>query len=153
MRNEGEELIFGHGGKNAGFTNNMTAFAHKGRALIIMTNADNGGKLMREIQNSISDYYDWSIGNHNEIEVISLSEDKLLEYAGKYMFEAQGLTVEFQIKEGQLYANSPVGILKLLPMSDTKFIDMDSETKIEFLVDEKVTGLRVNDSFELVRVE
>jgi CubicO group peptidase (beta-lactamase class C family) len=59
LEDEGAELKFGHGGKNEGFTNNMVAFAHKGNAVIIMTNGDNGGKLIKEIQNSIFEYYQW----------------------------------------------------------------------------------------------
>ena len=56
---EGDSLKFGHGGKNEGFTNNLVAFAHKGRAVIIMTNGDNGGMLIGEIQKSIFEHYQW----------------------------------------------------------------------------------------------
>lgn len=56
---EGDDLKFGHGGKNEGFTNNLVAFAHKGRAVIIMTNGDNGGKLIGEVQKSIFEHYKW----------------------------------------------------------------------------------------------
>lgn len=59
LEGEGEELKFGHGGKNEGFTNNLVAFAHKGRAVIIMTNGDNGGGLIGEIQKSIFEHYQW----------------------------------------------------------------------------------------------
>jgi CubicO group peptidase (beta-lactamase class C family) len=45
----GDSLIFLHGGKNAGFTNNLISFAHRGNAMIIMTNADNGRQLISEI--------------------------------------------------------------------------------------------------------
>lgn len=56
---EGDALKFGHGGKNKGFTNNLVAFAHKGRAVIIMTNGDNGWELIEEIQKSIFEHYQW----------------------------------------------------------------------------------------------
>jgi CubicO group peptidase (beta-lactamase class C family) len=56
---EGDSLTFGHGGKNVGFTNNLVAFAHKGSAVVIMTNGDNGGELINEIQKSIFDTYNW----------------------------------------------------------------------------------------------
>ena len=55
----GDSLIFEHGGKNAGFTNSMTAWAYRGNALIIMTNGDNGGELIKEIKKSVFDYYKW----------------------------------------------------------------------------------------------
>ncbi|MFC2126563.1 serine hydrolase domain-containing protein [Bacteroidota bacterium] len=50
----GDSLRFQHGGKNAGFTNNIIAYAHRGDAIIIMTNADNGGRLIGEILKSLS---------------------------------------------------------------------------------------------------
>ncbi len=56
---EGAALKFGHGGKNKGFTNSMQAFAHKGSAVIIMTNGDNGSQLIGEIQASIFEHYQW----------------------------------------------------------------------------------------------
>mgnify|MGYP000674803121 CR=1 FL=1 len=39
-------LIFRHGGKNAGFTNRLISFSKRGYAVIIMTNADNGGRIL-----------------------------------------------------------------------------------------------------------
>ena len=54
---DGDSLRFQHGGKNAGFTNNIIGFAYSGDAVIVMTNADNGGKLIAEILRSISKYY------------------------------------------------------------------------------------------------
>lgn len=59
LEGDGDTLTFGHGGKNKGFTNNLVAFAHKGRAVVIMTNGDNGGKLIGEVQKSIYEHYQW----------------------------------------------------------------------------------------------
>jgi CubicO group peptidase (beta-lactamase class C family) len=52
-------LTFHHDGKNAGFTNRLLAFVSPKNAVIIMTNGDNGGKLIGEIQSSIFGYYGW----------------------------------------------------------------------------------------------
>ncbi|MBN1820129.1 MAG: hypothetical protein JW833_05415, partial [Prolixibacteraceae bacterium] len=60
LTGDGESLIFQHGGKNAGFTNSFKAYAHKGNAVIIMTNADNGGGLISEVLKAIADYYGWN---------------------------------------------------------------------------------------------
>ncbi len=56
---EGDSLLFGHGGKNKGFTNNFVSFAYLGNALIVFTNGDNGGDLIGEIQRSIFSVYGW----------------------------------------------------------------------------------------------
>ena len=154
LRKEGDSLLFGHGGKNAGFTNDMKASAYKGNAIIVMTNADNGGKLIAEVRNAISTYYNWSISKPRTIEIIKLSDSDLKQYTGKYQLKEQNLTIEVQLKENRLVLNNtPIGNLNLQPMTKTKFIDVESVTVIEFLVDEKVNGFMVNNTFKLVKVE
>lgn len=154
LKYEKDSLLFGHGGKNAGFTNDMKAYAYQGNALIVMTNADNGGKLISEIENAVSSYYNWSISRPNTIEVIDLPNTDLKQFAGKYELKQQGLVLEVQFRENALVLPStPVGSLSLLPMTKTKFIDLESGTVIEFLVDEKVSGFMVNNAFKLVKIE
>lgn len=154
LQNEKDSLIFGHGGKNAGFTNDMKAYVYQGNAIIVMTNADNGSKLISEIKNAISNYYNWSISQPKTIEVIELSDTTLKQYVGKYELKEQSLILEVQFKENQLFlTNTPIGNLNLSPMTNTKFLDLESGTVIEFLVDEKVNGFTVNNSFKLVKIE
>jgi len=154
LQNQKDSLIFGHGGKNAGFTNNMKAYAYKGNAIIVMTNADNGGALIAEIENAISNYYNWSISQPKTIEIIKLSNKDLKQYTGKYELKDQGLIVEVEFKDNQIFlTNTPIGNLNLLPMTNSKFIDLQSDTIIEFLVDEKVNGFLVNNSLKLVKIE
>ena len=151
---EGDELIFGHGGKNAGFTNNMIAFAHKGGAVIVMTNADNGGKLTQEIENAIFDYYNWDVRKPNIIEILELSENELNAFTGKYELKAQGITIEMKLVDGKLFTQTPIGNLTPQPLSKTKFLDIDSGTVLDFIVeDDKVTGFVVNNSFKLLKIE
>jgi len=52
-----ENLRFKHGGSNAGFKSNYTAFVEKSNAIIIMTNGDNGYSLINEIEQVLSDYF------------------------------------------------------------------------------------------------
>jgi hypothetical protein len=154
LQNEGDSLIFGHGGKNAGFTNDMIAYAYQGNALIVMTNGDNGGKLISEIKNAVSDYYNWPLSKPRTIDVIELSETHLNQFAGKYALKEQGLILEVQVKDNALFIpDSPIGSLNLLSMTETRFIDPDNGTEIEFLVDEKVNGFSVNNSLFLEKVE
>jgi CubicO group peptidase (beta-lactamase class C family) len=153
LNGEKDSLIFGHGGKNAGFTNNMSAYAHLGHGVIVMTNADNGGRLAREIELGIYDFYDWPIGKPNVIEVIDLTEEQLNQYVGKYALKEQNLVVEMKLVDGHLRSQTPLGYLKLLPMTETKFLDIESVTVIEFTVDEKVTGFTVNNQFSLEKIE
>ena len=49
--------------------------------------------------------------------------------------------------------NTPFGNLKLIPMTNTKFIDLESGTKIEFSVDKKVDGFMVNNNYKFKKIE
>ena len=154
LEGEKDSLIFGHGGKNAGFTNDMKAYAYQGNAVIVMTNADNGGMLISEIINAVSKYYYWGISKPKTIEVVELSDADLKQYMGKYELKEYNLIVEVQFKENQLFlTNTPIGDFNLLPMTNSKFIDLESGTVIEFFVDEKVSGFMVNNSLKSVKIE
>ncbi len=153
LQNEGDSLLFGHGGKNAGFTNNMIASVHNGYGVIVMTNADNGGALITEIENAVTKHYGWPVSEINEIEVIEMSDAQLLPFTGKYELKERGLTINMEIVDNHLSAMTPVGKLHLLPLSETLFIDVDSGSRLEFTKDEKVTGIVVNGRMVLDKIE
>lgn len=154
LQYEKDSLMFVHGGKNAGFTNNMLAYAYRGNAVIVMTNADNGGKLISEILNSVSKYYNWAISQFKTVEVIEIPVAALEPFVGKYEFKEQNMILEVQIKGNNLFLpNTPIGDLDLIPLTETKFIDLESGTVIEFLVDEKVKGFMVDNSLKLMKIE
>ena len=152
LRFEKDSLTFGHGGKNAGFTNNMIASVHQGHALIIMTNADNGGKIINEVQNAIEEVYGWPVGRMRTIDIIDLKDEILATYVGKYKLKGQGLTVTFNLTDGQLSAITPIGILRLSPMGDQRFIDLTTETMIEFQGEEEIEGFRVGNGMAFEKV-
>jgi hypothetical protein len=57
----GEGWYFSHGGSNWGFQCDMIAHRVKGYGLVIMTNGDNGGALMRELRSRIQQAYEWDV--------------------------------------------------------------------------------------------
>jgi len=59
VESEGNSLRFAHGGTNEGFNANLFSFAYQGKAIIVMTNGDNGKKLINEIHRSIFEFYQW----------------------------------------------------------------------------------------------
>jgi CubicO group peptidase (beta-lactamase class C family) len=154
LNNEKDSLVFGHGGKNAGFTNNFSAYAHLGHAVIVMTNADNGGQLAREIELGIYDYYNWPIRKPDMIDVIEIPEEKLKKFTGKYELKAQNLIVEIQLVDGKLYSEALNEKYTFLPMSETKFIDLESVSVFDFVIEnENVTGFIVNNQIKLSKIE
>ena len=56
---EGEGWYFGHGGSNWGFQCDLVAHTLKGYGLAVMTNADSGGLVIRELRARVAAAYGW----------------------------------------------------------------------------------------------
>jgi len=140
LTNEGDSLRFGHGGKNAGFTNTMIAFAHKGDALVIMTNGDSGSLLFGEITRAVSAFYGWNISNFIKVKPIEIDEKELSQFTGEYSFMQNGkrIAVKAKLKNGELTLKVPAFSIELhlTPLSATEFIDLENGTTIDFTINE-----------------
>lgn len=139
LSGEGDSLTFGHGGKNAGFTNNMLAFAHRGAAIIVMTSGDNGWDLLSEIMRSASRYYDWGIMEPRTVRPVDLPLGALEKWTGRYQYEEQvpgigDYVVTVNIKDGRLEVyDAPEETNHVLtPLGDEKFIDLESGDELQF---------------------
>lgn len=160
LRWEADSLIFQHGGKNAGFTNNMMAFANRGEALIVMTNADNGNKLIGEIMRSVSAYYGWGVSEPREVEILNLSEAQLTRFEGKYILDFQvpeigDYFVEVSVKNGQLVVddltNGQSSVVRAL--DEMEFLDLDEGDQIRFQDDDESLSLLWNNRYRFHKVE
>ena len=61
IEKQGEGWYFAHGGSNWGFQCDLIAHRTKGYGVVIMTNGDNGGALIRELRQRIQRQYEWDI--------------------------------------------------------------------------------------------
>lgn len=162
LKNEGDSLIFQHGGKNAGFTNNMVSFARQGDAVIIMTNADNGGRLNGELLRGISGYYNWGISDPVIIETIELASEDLKKFTGIYQYTDQvpgvgDYKVEIKIEHDKLTVidTNENARFDLIPLEELKFIDIEKGDEILFQEDGDSQSFSFlwNDRFQFNRVD
>lgn len=154
------QLLFGHGGKNAGFTNDMMGFADKGDAIIIMTSADNGGNLIGEILRGISVFYEFNMRNPTEIELVELPQEELELLAGKYKLneEIPGIGeyfIRLTVKEDKIFVedlnNKDDNLLS--PISKTEFVDLNTGDRAEFQITRNPVGLLWGGSYQFNKVE
>jgi CubicO group peptidase (beta-lactamase class C family) len=61
VEKQGEGWYFMHGGSNWGFQCDMIAHRAKGYGVVIMTNGDNGGALIRELRTRVERDYAWDV--------------------------------------------------------------------------------------------
>lgn len=160
---EGDSLMFGHGGKNAGFTNNMVASVQGGNAVIVMTNADNGGPLINEIFRSMTKQYDINL-NASEprvVETAELTDVQLQNFAGTYhsvqpLFGVTNYPINAGAKDGMLILLDPDDGQRfdLTPLIDSTFLDFKQNMEVEFQTrnDSLIMTLK-NYNFNFYRVD
>lgn len=160
LRGEGDSLIFQHGGKNAGFTNRMTAFAYQGKGLIIMTNADRGGELINEIVRSVSNYYEWGLSNRKTIELLDMTEESLTKFEGEFIYAEQvpgigDYLIEIYRKDGRLMVNDENnGQLDTMgALNDSTFVDINDGEEMVFRVVDDTLRMVWNGRFKFTKVE
>jgi CubicO group peptidase (beta-lactamase class C family) len=59
IEKQGEGWYFSHGGDNWGFQCDLVAHRAKGYGLVIMTNSDSGGFILREVRDRVARAYSW----------------------------------------------------------------------------------------------
>ncbi|MFK7921094.1 MAG: serine hydrolase domain-containing protein [Bacteroidia bacterium] len=158
---EGDSLLFRHGGKNEGFSNNMVAFAYQGAGVIVMTNADNGVDLMGEIIRGISDYYDWDISNARVVKIVEVEESVLRSYTGKYLYtesvdDIDDYFVNVSLKDGQLHIDDPNDgeNCVLSPTAADDFLSLESGDRVGFTPSENAQPITMNwNGFVFNKVE
>ncbi len=155
LKNSGDELIFGHGGKNAGFTNNMLGFAYKGDAIIVMTNGDNGSGIIGPLQSAISEYYQMGISKPTEIAVIEMTKTQLQKFNGEYQYsEDEVYKAKVKAKNGKLSINLN-GKHVLYPIDPLIFMDIENPQQINFIENEKgeIMAFSINENVKFMKIK
>lgn len=150
-------LEFGHLGKNAGFTNDMLGGVDSKNAIIIMTNADNGGNIIPEIQRAFCDYYDINleldIPETLVVETTTVSESYLENLTGRYEFvvpetgERLNKFMDLSSQDGKLNVLDVSSGLDyfLEPLVNHRFLDFGSGLLIEFNPSDSTEGFVIED--------
>ncbi len=130
---ESDSMLFGHGGKNRGFSNNMLAFANFGDAFIFMSNSDRGTRLSPEVMRSVSSVFAWGTHEQEVRELAEVPEATLARYAGRYRLVQpqtdEAYLVDLQLKEGQLqvFFHDEQSTQALYPRSETEFFTLEDD--------------------------
>lgn len=129
IQKRGQGWYFGHGGSDWGFNAWLQSHLANGYGVAVMTNAERGGQLLREVARRVEHAYEWDAHAapaprgyavapaHGGLD---LSEDVLRTFVGRYDFE--GITsLEIELVEGRLVAIVGGGRVPLLAVSEEIF--------------------------------
>ena len=93
VEEKGRALYFSHGGADEGFQGSLYASSNRGYGAVIMTNSDNGTKLMPEILRAIAAEYSADGFQVAPITPVKLPAEDLAIYAGKYRVDSDSILV------------------------------------------------------------
>jgi CubicO group peptidase (beta-lactamase class C family) len=145
LAGSGPWATFGHGGSNAGFKCHMTAFVDGGRGAVVMTNADQGGRLANEIMRAVAAEYGWPSFKPRQKTVVAVDPAALAPLAGRYELRP-GRVLTVAVEGGSLIVIDGAQRIELFPESPTRFFDLVEERELEFVKgpDGAVTHLLVD---------
>ncbi len=139
-------LVFSHGGKNAGFTNDFSAYVDSGDGIVIMANGDNAGPLIDELKVAISKQYHWDLASPTLITPKKLLPSIQSSISGGYIFEQdQNYTIDISINKDNIEVHDHGRDLKIpfIASGEDIITNLISGSKIKFKTDNEgnINGL------------
>jgi len=126
-----DQVYFGHGGWNEGFSSEMIAHKDKGYGVVVMTNS-NHPKFISELIRSVALTYKWDdfVPRYKEIETNS---DSLSKITGKYLVDGYSFIEVLEVNNQLMYRDGPEKELtELIQVSDSTFVVRDFDAIFQF---------------------
>jgi hypothetical protein len=125
-----DEIYFGHGGWDEGFSSEMVAHKDKGYGVVILTNS-NHPAFIGELIRSVAITYEWDdfVPTYQRR---PLDFDQLNHFIGRYRIDGNSLIEIFQ-KDSLLYSKGLLdGPTELVKISDNTYISRNNNQPIQF---------------------
>ena len=162
VHGEGDALAFGHDGATDGFQADFICFPNLGMGgmgAIVMTNSENGMRLMREIFSSIAHNYDYPERETIFVDAVTLDDNTLQRCAGEFVASDDkdvffiSKIVDKQLKISGGFNGKEIEELTFTPLSSTKFFCVEHRWQNQFEVtfDTDYTSMVFSDGLRSTR--
>jgi CubicO group peptidase (beta-lactamase class C family) len=126
-----DEIYFGHGGWNEGFSSELTAHRDKGYGVVVLTNA-NQPDFISELIRSVALTYDWDdyVPTHKKMKI---EPSVIAEISGRYQI-FDDLPCEIFEKDKLLFLQNTLAeeSVELVKISDSTYVTRGSNRTIQF---------------------
>ncbi|OUS24333.1 hypothetical protein A9Q98_13920 [Thalassotalea sp. 42_200_T64] len=151
-------LVFAHGGKNAGFTNDFLAYADSAYGIVIMSNGDNAGPLIEELKIAISAHYGWDLAVPLLLKSAELAAKLRSSILATYSFDRDPeYTVSIAMNEGKIEVHDHGRDQKLqfIATGEDTITNLSSGSKVTFNTDSEgeLVGLTWAGSYTFTKAE
>ena len=126
-----DEVYFGHGGWNEGFSSEMMAHKDKGYGVVVMINA-NQPDFISELIRSVALTYNWDdyVPIHKRMEI---DPSTIAEISGRYQIHNNLPLKIFEKEKLLMLKNEMTGeTVELVKISDSTYVTRDSDQLIQF---------------------
>jgi CubicO group peptidase (beta-lactamase class C family) len=121
--------FFGHDGADAGFQASALVSLEGGHGVVIMTNSDNGSRIMPELERAVFAAYGWR-GVDTPVTRIALAADVRTKLAGSYQIERAPF--EIAERDGKLQLVRPFEPpIELVPIAPDTIVKRDDATRFK----------------------
>ncbi|HUR56704.1 MAG TPA: serine hydrolase domain-containing protein [Opitutaceae bacterium] len=125
VKGAGEKLQLTHGGSNEGFRCMLVFYPRLRRGAVLMTNSDNGNRIITEVLRALAREYEWPDYQVVERPAHSLAPGAFRPFAGRY--EREDTTLTFIEREGRYYVQLASGTrVEIFAQSDSEFFSLTS---------------------------
>jgi CubicO group peptidase (beta-lactamase class C family) len=161
VQGSGPTLEFSHDGDDDGFVASFIVFATRGQGVAIMTNGQNGGSLIGEIESSIAAEYNWPDRQQTVRSTVPKDPKELAALAGNYRLTGDmPALITISVDGQKLVAvatlnGQQVDRLELYADTDSSFFATDEGEPVTFSKGKngQVTGMTVAGTYKAVRVK
>ena len=129
---------FQHDGDDAGFEAAFFGYENSGEGAAVMTNAQSGTRLIREVMSAIALAYGWPDFHPIERTMIPLPPEALTSFTGTYEITNLHVVIAITVENGQLMAQvNDQPKRPIFPESATRFFNRESPVEFEFFPNDK----------------
>ncbi len=149
-----DEIYFGHGGWDEGFSADLVAHKTRGYGVVIMTNS-NHPAFINELKNSVAAHYQWPQYLATPLQAMPISKAEQQRVVGRYRFTPDMIFNIFSEEERLFMQYLNGEKMEVFKIGDNQFIRREYDSKFRFQVTEKAGPVNlvfgVNNEMEEIR--
>lgn len=126
-----DQVYFGHGGWNEGFSSELIAHKEKGYGVVVMINS-NHPDFISELVRSVALTYEWAdyVPRYKKLE---MAGDLLSEFTGRYMVRGYDFLEVSEVNDQLMYRDGPEeDFTNLIKVTDSTYVVRDFDVLFQF---------------------
>ena len=128
LRKRKDQIYFGHGGWDEGFSSEMIAHKEKGYGVVVLTNS-NHPEFISEVIRSVAITYNWE-SYVSKFKEVKLDQDNVKNIVGRYRNKDENVVQVFEDNNQLFMKNIGEEPIRLIKISDSSYVNKQDHERI-----------------------